>query len=116
MTAAGGGDAEGVFDALGDPTRRAVLGAVATAGPVTATELARRFPVSRQAVVKHLGALAGAGLVAPERAGREVRYHLVPAPLDDAATWLRHVGGAWDARIERLRTHLDPGPSTRGST
>jgi DNA-binding transcriptional ArsR family regulator len=116
VTAAGGGDAEGVFDALGDPTRRAVLGAVATAGPVTATELARRFPVSRQAVVKHLGALAGAGLVAPERAGREVRYHLVPAPLDDAATWLRHVGGAWDDRIERLRAHLDPGPSADGST
>jgi hypothetical protein len=46
VTAAGpgGGDADGVFDALGDPTRRAVLGAVASAGPVTATELARRFP------------------------------------------------------------------------
>lgn len=105
----GGGDAELVFDALGDPTRRAVLGAVADAGPVTATELARRFPVSRQAVLKHLGALAGAGLVTPEREGREVRYSLTPGPLRDAAAWLEDVGGAWDERIERLRAHLEPG-------
>ena len=112
MTAAegpGGDGTEVVFDALGDPTRRAVLRAVASTGPVTATELARRFPVSRQAVLKHLGALAGAGLVAPEREGREVRYSLTPAPLGDAATWLRQVGGAWDDRIERLQAHLEPG-------
>ena len=108
-TAPGGGGADEVFDALGDATRRAVLEAVAGAGPITATELARRFPVSRQAVLKHLAALAGAGLVDAERQGREVRYRLTPAPLEGAATWLAEVGGAWDARIERLRVHLDPG-------
>ena len=106
--AAGGQGADVVFDALGDPTRRAVLGAVAGAGPITATELARRFPVSRQAVLKHLAALAAAGLVDTERKGREVRYRLTPAPLEGAAAWLVEVGGAWDARIERLRAHLDP--------
>ena len=107
--AAGGQGADVVFDALGDPTRRAVLGAVAGAGPITATELARRFPVSRQAVLKHLAALAAAGLVDTERKGREVRYRLTPAPLEGAAAWLVEVGGAWDARIERLRAHLEPG-------
>lgn len=98
-----------VFDALGDPTRRAVLEAVAGAGPISATELARRFPVSRQAVLKHLAALAAAGLVDSEREGREVRYRLTPAPLEGAAAWLAEVGGTWDARIERLRAHLEPG-------
>ena len=107
--AAGGQGADVVFDALGDPTRRAVLGAVAGAGPITATELARRFPVSRQAVLKHLAALAAAGLVDTERKGREVRYRLTPGPLEGAAAWLVEVGGAWDARIERLRANLDPG-------
>lgn len=101
------GGAAAVFDALGDATRRAVLEAVADAGPVTATQLARRFPVSRQAVVKHLTALATAGLVAADRDGREVLYRLTPGPLDGAASWLERVGGAWDARLERLRTHLD---------
>lgn len=105
----GGAGAEAVFDALGDPTRRAVLAAVAASGPVTATELARRFPVSRQAVLKHLGALAVADLVVAERRGREVHYQLTPEPLEGAAAWLCDVGGAWDDRIERLKTHLDSG-------
>jgi DNA-binding transcriptional ArsR family regulator len=96
-----------VLDALGDPTRRAVLRAVAGDGPVTATALARDLPVTRQAVLKHLGALAAAGLVAGERAGREVLYRLTPEPLDGAASWLAAVGGAWDERLGRLRAHLE---------
>ena len=86
-----------------------MLEAVAGTGPVTATELARGFPVSRQAVLKHLGALADAGLVSSERAGREVRYRLTPARLGDATSWLTEVGGAWDARLSRLRHHLEAG-------
>lgn len=103
------GTAAAVFEALGDPTRRAVLEAVATSGPVTATELARRFPVSRQAVIKHLGALAAAGLVTAERQGRDVRYRLTPAPLEGAAAWLVDVGDQWDARLARLRASLGGG-------
>lgn len=101
-----GAGAGAVFDALGDPTRRTVLEAVAALGPVTATELAQRFPVTRQAVVKHLNALAGAGLVAAERQGREVRYRVVRTPLDGAAGWLVDVGQAWDDRLAHLRTQL----------
>ena len=62
------GDAEAlagqVFAALADPTRRAILAALAAGGPATATDLAGRLPITRQAIAKHLALLAGAGLPA----------------------------------------------------
>jgi DNA-binding transcriptional ArsR family regulator len=61
------------------------------------------MPISRQAVVKHLAALAEAGLVDRERAGREVRYHVTPEPLSDAVSWMADVGGQWDQRLATLR-------------
>lgn len=91
-----------VFAALADPTRRAVvleLGAGATA---TATELARRHPMSRQAIAKHLAVLEDAGLVTHARHGRETRYALDVAPLGEAAGWLATAGAAWDDRLARL--------------
>ena len=91
-----------VFEALADPTRRAVLRDVATRGPRTATEVAAGLPVSRQAVAKHLAVLREAGLVAHERAGREARFTATLAPLADAEGWLRSAGAAWDARLRRL--------------
>ena len=97
-----------VFQALADPTRRAVLGELAhrTSG-TTASELARPLPVSRQAVVKHLQVLSDAGLVEAERAGREVRFQVCPEPLHDAVAWIADVGGRWDRRLERLKTQLE---------
>lgn len=91
-----------VFAALGDPTRREVLALVGRRGPLTATELAERLPVSRQAVMKHLDQLRTAGLVASERDGRAVRYMLRSEPLDDAAAWMAGVGAAWDRRLAAL--------------
>ena len=55
--------AEQVFTALADPTRRAILAALAAGGPATATDLADRLPVTRQAIAKHLTLMAEAGLV-----------------------------------------------------
>lgn len=95
-----------VFAALADPTRRFVVRCLAEEGPVTATELAGRLPISRQAVSKHLGALGDAGLVEAERAGREVRYRLTPEPFSDAAAWMVEVGRQWDRRLDGLRAHL----------
>ena len=95
-----------VFAALADPTRRAVLQAVADDGPASATALAARFPVTRQAVAKHLAALEEAGLVRPERAGREVRWSVDPAPLTEASAWLAAIGDRWDRRLAALQRHL----------
>ncbi len=91
-----------VFEALADPTRRAVLRDVAERGPVTATELATALPVTRQAIAKHLAVLRDAGLVAAERAGREHRFSATPAPLHEASRWLDATGAAWDDRLGRL--------------
>lgn len=96
-----------VFAALADPTRREVLRAVAGGRDLTATQVAADLPVSRQAVVKHLQVLAGAGLVTAERHGREQCFRVTPAPLDDALRWMVGVGAAWDDRLDRLRQHVE---------
>ena len=105
---------DAVFSALADPTLREVLRHLARSA-ATATELAATVPVSRQAVVKHLQSLGAAGLVTPAREGREVRYHLEPAPLTDAVAWMCRIGGEWDQRLERLRHQLEA-PARRSRT
>ena len=91
-----------VFSALADPTRRAVLRAVADQGRATATDLGQAVGVTRQAAAKHLDLLAAAGLVVDERAGRERRWRVATQPLADAAAWLTATGDAWDTRLARL--------------
>jgi DNA-binding transcriptional ArsR family regulator len=100
--------ADTVFTALADPTRRRLVSLMGERGAVTATELAREMPVTRQAVVKHLSALASAGLATSAREGREVRYQLQPAPLNDAMAWMAGVGADWDERLADLQKHLTP--------
>ena len=97
---------DAVFAALADPTRRSVLQRLSEQGPLTATELARVTPVSRQAVVKHLSQLAEAGLVARQREGREVRYGLEAGTLAPAQAWLIEVGGQWDRRLQAFDERL----------
>jgi DNA-binding transcriptional ArsR family regulator len=94
-------DVDAVFSALADPTRRAVIDRL-TREPASASRLAGELPVSRQAVAKHLAALDRAGLVAARREGRETRYALDPAPMDDAMAWMASHGARWDARLARL--------------
>ncbi|HZD03509.1 MAG TPA: metalloregulator ArsR/SmtB family transcription factor, partial [Longimicrobiales bacterium] len=74
-------DPQPLFAALSDPTRRALFERLTARGPATATSLAAELPVSRQAVAKHLSALAAAGLVERTNVGREVHYSAVVAPL-----------------------------------
>jgi DNA-binding transcriptional ArsR family regulator len=99
-------DADSVFAALADPTRRQLLDQISRQGPLTATELAGDYPMTRQAVVKHLSTLAQAGLLAGERQGRDVRYRVVGDGLGDAAAWLTTVGERWDKRLAALQRHL----------
>jgi DNA-binding transcriptional ArsR family regulator len=94
-----------VFSALADPTRRTVMEHLARR-PATATQIAADLPVTRQAVAKHLGVLADAGLVRAERAGRERRFSATPAPLGDAISWMASVGGEWDDRLAALERYV----------
>jgi DNA-binding transcriptional ArsR family regulator len=100
-------DVDAVFNALSDPTRRAVIRSLSQDGPSTVSELAARLPVSRQAVAKHLDALEGAHLVGATNEGRSTRYRLTPGPMASAMGWMTDVGAAWDERLEALRAHLD---------
>ncbi len=97
---------DAVFGALADPTRRQLLERLAK-GPTTATGLSERFPVTRQALVKHLGALAEAGMVAKERHGREVHYRLETAPLGEATAWLTTLSARWEHRLQRLKRYVE---------
>ena len=107
MNARGSEDRAGaVFGALSDPTRRALLTAIAAHPAATATELASQLPISRQAVLKHLSALTDAGLLDRERSGREVRYQFTPGPLSAAVDWMTSVGAEWDERLAMLRRQL----------
>jgi DNA-binding transcriptional ArsR family regulator len=97
------GVVDSVITALADPTRRLLLDLLAAEGEATATRLAERLPVSRQAVVKHLAVLDAAGLVSGSRAGREVRYGVRPATLDATARWMAALASDWDRRLGNIK-------------
>jgi DNA-binding transcriptional ArsR family regulator len=100
--------AEQVFTALADPTRRAILAALAADGPATATDLAARLPITRQAITKHLALMADTGLVAAEPGERRrVRYHLQTAPVQIAQQFLAALANDWDDRLTALKHHLE---------
>ena len=103
--------ADAVFAALSDGTRRSLYSLLGERGEASATDLARELPVTRQAVQKHLGTLAGAGLVATRRAGREVLYRPTPGPMSEALEWMAEVGAQWDDRLAALDEQLARGRS-----
>ncbi|MFI6002096.1 ArsR/SmtB family transcription factor [Streptomyces sp. NPDC051366] len=94
---------DGVLAALADPTRRRLLDLLAAQGEASATALADRLPVSRQAVVKHLAVLDAAGLVSGSRVGREVRYAVRPVALDATARWMAALAADWDRRLAHIK-------------
>jgi DNA-binding transcriptional ArsR family regulator len=105
-------DAAGaVFEALADPTRRRVVHELSKDGPLTATELARRIPVSRQAIAKHFDSLEEAGLAAAARVGRETRYELRTQAFAEAEAWMRAIGAMWDQRLAAFKEYLESVPS-----
>ena len=94
---------DGLWSAIGDPTRRRILDLLLVAGDGTATNLSEQLPVTRQAVAKHLGVLERVALVRANPAGREKRYRVDDAQLARAAAQLASVGAAWDARLHRIK-------------
>jgi DNA-binding transcriptional ArsR family regulator len=98
-----------VFSALADPTRRAIVRELSVDGPHTATGLAARVGVSRQAAAKHLAELALAGLATGARSGREHRFTLRTAPFAEAEAWMRAIGAMWDQRLAAFERLVDQG-------
>ena len=91
-----------VFAALGDETRWSILAAHGE-GDASASALAGRLPVSRQAIAKHLAVLEEVGLVESLRVGREVRYRVVGAELSATAQRLDAIGVEWDRRLAAIK-------------
>jgi DNA-binding transcriptional ArsR family regulator len=101
------------FAALADPTRRAILTRLSD-GEATVTELAERFPISVQAVSKHLGVLERAGLIERGRSAQLRPSRLRAAPLKDAADWLGAYQRFWEAGFDRLDERVRE-PAKEGS-
>src|SRR4029079_11926571 len=93
--------------ALADPTRRALLARLGEAQSVTISELARPFPISLPAVMKHLDVLSDAGLVRRNKAGRSVSCQLQAAPMEDAMLWLVRYQRFWSQQLDRLATFVE---------
>lgn len=96
---------DATFAALADPTRRAILARLAE-GEATVGELAAPFPVSVQAVSKHLKVLERAGLISRGRDAQLRPSRLEGAPLGEAVDWLQRYRGFYEGRLDRLEEHL----------
>jgi DNA-binding transcriptional ArsR family regulator len=94
---------DAVLAALADPTRRHLLDLLSSHGEATATNLSELVPISRQAIVKHLGCLDDAHLVSSRRVGREVRYSVTSSALSSTAMWMAGLADRWDRRLARLK-------------
>ncbi|WP_155375035.1 ArsR/SmtB family transcription factor [Catellatospora vulcania] len=94
-----------VFAALADPTRRAILARLAD-GEATVNQLAEPFPISLQAVSKHLKVLEQAGLITRGRDAQWRPCRLEAAPLRDISAWAEQYRRFWDERYDRLDDYL----------
>jgi DNA-binding transcriptional ArsR family regulator len=102
--------AEAAFQALADPTRRAVLDLLRR-GSQPAGAIAQAFPVSRPAISKHLRLLRRAHLVSEHREGRHRLYELNPQPLRAVDSWLEHYRAFWQNHLAGLKTFIENEPS-----
>lgn len=91
-----------VFAALGDETRWSILVALGE-GDASASALAGRLPITRQAIAKHLAVLQDVGLIEPLRVGREIRYRVLGAELSAAAQRLDALSLVWDRRLAAIK-------------
>jgi DNA-binding transcriptional ArsR family regulator len=102
---------DGVFAALADPTRRHLLDLVGSYGAgCSASTLAGRVAVSRQAVTQHLAVLEECHLVTRRRLGREVLFSVAPDEMEQAAAWLSDRASQWRDRLAGLKAAAETGP------
>lgn len=91
-----------VFAALGDESRWSILAALGE-GDASASALAGRLPITRQAIAKHLAVLQDVGLVEPVRVGREVQFRVIGSELSATARQLDAIGTEWDRRLAAIK-------------
>ena len=96
----------GIFAALADPTRRAILARLAF-GDASVTELAEPFAMSQPAISKHLKVLERAGLISTTQDAQRRPRRLVVQPLTEASEWLDHCRQIWEANFQRLDSLLE---------
>lgn len=94
-----------IFQALADPSRRALFESLAR-GEAAVKELTARFDLSQPAVSQHLATLKAAGLVSARREGRRVYYRVEPHGLEPLVAWLAHYRAFWTERVGRLEQLL----------
>jgi DNA-binding transcriptional ArsR family regulator len=99
--------AAAVFAALGDDTRLAIVARLSIGGPQSIIRLTDSVDVSRQAVTKHLEALAEAGVVKSTKEGRERIWELETRRLSEAQRYLDDISSQWDRAIDRLRAFVE---------
>lgn len=97
---------DSAFQALSDPTRRAVIGRLIS-GPVSVSELARPFAIGLPTFMKHLRVLEDSGLIGSDKTGRVRVCHLKPARLASAEAWLAQQRSIWEGRADRLADHVE---------
>jgi DNA-binding transcriptional ArsR family regulator len=90
-----------VFQAIADPTRRAILALVAVQA-LTPNAMAERFDMSRQAVSKHIKVLQECELIKPEYSGREIYYHFNPKKMRELDKWLAQFRKNWETQFNQL--------------
>jgi DNA-binding transcriptional ArsR family regulator len=95
------------FSALADPTRRALLARLEREDGLSISELAKPFPVSLPAIMKHLDVLSDAGLVERTKTGRTVSCRLNAEPMEEAMGWLAHYQRFWTQRLDALEALLE---------
>jgi DNA-binding transcriptional ArsR family regulator len=95
------------FAALSDPTRRALLARLEADPGLSVSELARPFPVSLPAIMKHLDVLADAGLIERQKTGRTVACELRAEPMQEAMDWLQRYQRFWVERLDSLAAFVE---------
>jgi DNA-binding transcriptional ArsR family regulator len=103
-------EAAPLFAALGDETRLKLVSRLCSEGPLSIVRLSEGTDVTRQAITKHLRALADAGLVHDTRKGRERIWELRPKRLENARNHLDEISRQWDAALCRLDSFLRENP------
>jgi DNA-binding transcriptional ArsR family regulator len=94
------------FAALADPTRRAIVERLAEDGELTVNALAEPFPLTVQAISKHIKVLERAGLVSRGRSAQLRPAKLEAARLQSASQWLERYRESWEGRLDRLAEHV----------